>query len=233
MEHTWTDEIEQILEKLRVNSVNLSEYHRQQFYYWKSYGKYFRIPVIVLASVNSTASVGLQTFVAQKWISLISCAIGMVIGIMGSIELYLSIQTSMDLEFKQSKEFYTLAIDIYKMLHLTREDRSEDGKDYLNKNYSYYIKLVEASNLLHKRMKVDVLTILPKKYDNNKTLSLISGSKSADNLTENSLEYENIHAENPTWEVSSRTMGHLVNQRGSIVDESQSNITNRDYEAKV
>ena len=212
MSDSWNNEIEDLLEKIRINSINLSEYHRNQFYHWKSYGKYFRIPVIILASINSTASVGLQKFVNQKWISLLSCGIGMIIGIMGSIELYLSIQASMDLEFKQSKEFYSLAIDIYKMLHLKREDRTEDGKEYLNSKFSYYVKLVEASDLLHKKMKVDVLTILPKRLDNTiSNSSLITKSNSNDNLTERSFEFENVHVENNNWsEENIRPMGHVL-----------------------
>ncbi len=29
----WTQEVEELLEKTRVNAVNLSEYHRNQFYH--------------------------------------------------------------------------------------------------------------------------------------------------------------------------------------------------------
>ena len=71
----WTHEIEEICEKLRVNCVNLSEYHRKRYYHFKSYGKYFRIPQIILASVTSTASIGLQpfprlpSFLNQSWAS--------------------------------------------------------------------------------------------------------------------------------------------------------------------
>lgn len=161
----WTSEVEEICEKLRVNCVNLSEYHRKRYYYYKGYGKYFRIPLIVLASTNATASVGLQPYMEQGIISGLTCIIGMIMGIIGSIELYLGIQSSMDLELKQSKEYYTLAIELYKTLGLRRENRGESGKDYLNKQYSKYIKLCEASNLLARKMKIDLLTTIPPEYD--------------------------------------------------------------------
>ena len=77
----WTAETEDILEKLRVNCVNLSEYHRKRFYHFKSYGKYFRLPMIILASINSTASVGLQPVMRQEIISGMTCIIGMLMGI--------------------------------------------------------------------------------------------------------------------------------------------------------
>jgi hypothetical protein len=157
----WTTEVEELLEKLRINSVNLSEYHRRRYYHFKGFGKYFRLPLIVLASINSTASVGLQPILDQPIISGITCIIGMMMGIISAFELYLGIQNSMELELKQSKEFYTLAIDLYKMLSLRRENRGENGKDFLNKKYSNYIKLTEASNLLRRNLTVDLLTTVP------------------------------------------------------------------------
>ena len=159
--HEWTGEVEELLEKLRINCVNLSEYHRQQYYHYKGYGKYFRIPIILLASINSTASVGLQPVLQQQIISGITCLIGMLMGILGAIELYLGIQDAMELELKQSKEFYSLAIDVYKVLALRRENRGGDGKDYLNSQYSYYVKLCESSNLLTRKLKMDMLISIP------------------------------------------------------------------------
>jgi len=160
----WTSEVEDILEKLRINCVNLSEYHRKRYYHFKGYGKYFRLPLIILASINSTASVGLQPVLDQSVISGITCLIGMAMGIISAYELYLGIQTNMELELKHSKDFYTLSIDLFKTLSLRRENRGEDGKDYLNKKYSHYIKLTEASNLLKRKLSVDTLTTIPAEF---------------------------------------------------------------------
>jgi len=168
MDHNhWSDEIEEICEKLRINCVNLSEYHRKRYYTFKSYGKWFRLPLIILASVNSTASVGLQPVLDQQIISGITCLLGMIMGIIGSLELYLGIQTSMELELKQSKEYYTLAIHLFKTLALCRENRLEDGKEYLNEKYSLYIKLCESSNLLDRKMKSDLLASIPSNYESS------------------------------------------------------------------
>jgi hypothetical protein len=101
----------------------------------------------------------------QGIISLINCILGMIMGIMGSIELYMGIQSSMDLELKQSKEFYTLAIEIHKVLRLRRDNRGESGKDFLNNKYSKYIKLCEASNLLRRKLKTDLLTNIPVEFE--------------------------------------------------------------------
>ena len=178
----WTSEVEEICEKLRVNCVNLSEYHRRRYYHYKGFGKYFRVPLIILASLNSTASVGLQPYMEQGLISGITCIIGMIMGIIGSIELYLGIQSSMDLELKQSKEYYTLAIELYKVLGLRTDNRGESGKDYLNKQYSKYIKLCEASNLLARKMRIDLLTTIPTEYDDISKPSTPKKSSQSSNM---------------------------------------------------
>ena len=48
------------------------------------------------------------------------------------LKLYLNINESMNIELKMSKEFYTLATDIFRVLSLSAEDRSEDGINYLS-----------------------------------------------------------------------------------------------------
>ena len=67
----------------------------------------------------------------------------------------------MKLENDMSKQFYTLAIDIYKVLSLNPEERGESGLSYLHKKYSQYSKLVESSNLLKSRFKTDQLVVIP------------------------------------------------------------------------
>lgn len=158
----WSPETEDLLERLRVNCVNLSEYHRLRYYHFKSWNKYFRIPMLVLASLNSTASVGLQRVgVEQGIVSGITCVIGMIMGIITAVELYLDIKSSMDKEMSQSKEYYTLATDIYRMLRLQSEERGEEGLSYLGKKFAQYTKLKEQSDLMKRKMKHDMMAAIP------------------------------------------------------------------------
>ena len=156
----WTKEVISILENVRVNSINLSEYHRMRYYYYKGFSKYFDIPVLVLSTLSGTFSVGSQAYLEQNLISAIGCIISMLITIITSIKLYLNIQDTLQTELNMSKDFYTLAIDIYKVLSLPHNLKGEKGLSYLNNKYSLYNKLVEASDLLQKKNKHDQLTIM-------------------------------------------------------------------------
>lgn len=159
-------DVEQILENIRINSVNLADYHRKRFYHFKSFGKYFRIPIIVLSSITASASVGLQPVLDQGIISGLTCLLGFGIAVISSIEMYLGIQPAMDAELALSRDYYTLSIDIFKCLNLSRENRTEEPRSYLDKKYSDYKSLKETSSLLKSRMTVDLLATIPDGYEN-------------------------------------------------------------------
>jgi hypothetical protein len=164
-------DVEQILENIRVNAVNLADYHRKRFYHFKSFGKYFRIPIIVLSSITASASVGLQPVLDQGIISGLTCLLGFGIAVISSIEMYLGIQPAMDAELALSRDYYTLAIDIFKCLNLSRENRTEEPRSYLDKKYSDYKSLKETSSLLKSRLSVDLLATIPDGYENKSDMS--------------------------------------------------------------
>jgi hypothetical protein len=104
-------------------------------------------------------AVGLQSYLPQNIISGTTCLLSLSCGIIGSIELYLGIQTQMENELNMSKDYYLLGIDIHKTKNLDRENRNIDGRIYLNETYGKYVKLIEDSNIIIKKIK-DQLTPL-------------------------------------------------------------------------
>lgn len=158
----WTDDIERVLEEIRMNAVQLSNNHKQNYFFYKSLHKYFRIPTICLSSVASVSAIGLQNYISQAHISGIVCLLGLTISIVNSIELFLKLQETLEVELNCSKEFYNLSIDIRKTLLLDAQNRQIGGASYLEKKYSDYVKLQEQSNLINNTFN-DGLNKLPKK----------------------------------------------------------------------
>jgi hypothetical protein len=153
MTDVWSEDIEIVLENIRQNCVLLSKNHKQRYYLFKSYLKYFRIPLICLSALNSIFAVGLQPYMIQSTISIINCFISLICGIITSVELYLGVQKQMENEFISSKSYYLLGIDIFKTLSLNREHRTIGGLVYLEEKYNEYCKLIESTNLTTKRIK--------------------------------------------------------------------------------
>jgi hypothetical protein len=91
---------------------------------------------------------------------MITCLLALICSIIGSIELYLAIQKSMENELTAQRDYYLMSVDIYKTLSLSREHRPVPAKDYLEKQYNSYCKLIENSNTVMKRLE-DRLAPLP------------------------------------------------------------------------
>lgn len=159
-ETDWTPDIENVLDNIRINSAILSTEHKNKYFQLKEILRYFRLPVIIISGINSIVSVGLQPYIDQGIISIMTCLLALICSIIGSIELYLAIQKGMENELIVSKDYYILSVDIYKTLTLTKNHRPIPAKDYLDKKYNDYIKLFENSNLLPKEL-TDKLSPLP------------------------------------------------------------------------
>jgi hypothetical protein len=156
----WTEDIENVLDAIHQNCVILSNEHRKRYFNLKDNLKYYRLPIIVTSGINSVISVGLQPYLTQDIISVITCLLALICSIIGSIELYLAIQKSMENELISQRDFHLLGIDIRKTLLLTRDHRPVPAKDYLDTQYNLYCKLIESSNTLAKDLE-DKLYKLP------------------------------------------------------------------------
>lgn len=148
MADDWTDDIEEILSKVRQNCIDMYKYHLCRYFQYKRILPIFRVPVLILNALNSVFSVGLQPYMEQSLISVLNCLISLIATLINSIEMYMGIQKSMESEMSSSQGFYILSIGIYKTLTLSRENRDVSGKQYLMECYNTYSELVRNSKLI-------------------------------------------------------------------------------------
>jgi hypothetical protein len=164
--HAWSEGTIQVLDNIRRNCIRLAAHHKRRYYKYRGYAKYFKLPLIVLSGINSVASVGLQTYLDQTFISGLTCVISLLCAVITSVELYLGIQKTMENELLSSKEFYLLGIDIHKIQTLEPACRLVNPRAYLDDKYKTYCKLVENSDLLHSRITDELASIPPTPFDN-------------------------------------------------------------------
>jgi hypothetical protein len=155
----FTADIEGVLEHIRVNCAILTEYHRKDFLKLNNSIKYYRIPVLLLSSVASVWSVSGTAFLDQEIVSLTNCMLGLIAGTITSIELFVKLDEKMKLAEELSHKYYIISADIFKTLSLRDENRNQSGKDYLMEIFSNYLKLIEKSNILDKRVKDQLLPL--------------------------------------------------------------------------
>jgi len=159
----WSQSVDSLLDKIRLNAVYLTNRHINNHLYYKNCSKYFEIPTIVLSVFSGSFSVGSDGFLNQDIISIVSCSISLLITILTSIKLYMKIQENSTQEQELAVSFKTFALDIFKTLSLPEEDRGIDGLIYLNKTYGKYVNLVENSQILNKFNKKDQLLVIDPK----------------------------------------------------------------------
>ena len=193
----WSDGIEFALNEIKTKSFNNSNYHKQNYYFFKGYLKYFRIPTIILSGMNSVFSVGLQPYLPQGIISVLCCLISLICGIIASVELFLGIQNMMEKELITSKEFYILSSDIFKTLTVERKYRTLDGNIYLNNIHTKYCNLIEQCNLLNKKIEnLQITNFIETDKEDKNTQQKEEKEKKRNTTKIKIYEYPNIEYEN-------------------------------------
>jgi hypothetical protein len=152
----WTTDIDSVLDAIRINSLLLANKHKTRYFELRDSLKWYRLPVIVLNGVNSIISVGLQPYATQGVIS-----IALLCGIIGSIELFFGIQKRLESDMIAQRDYYLLSVDIFKTLSLAKHNRPIPAKDYLEKSYNTYQKLIESSDTLARRIDDQLLPLSP------------------------------------------------------------------------
>lgn len=148
----YMDDIDQLLEQIRANSITQSLNNKKRYMVLKSRLKWYRLFVIIFSAINSVFSIGLQPYMEQGTISIVNSGIALACGIVGSVELYLQINKQMEQTLISSKDFYVLSTDIYRYLHLKTENRSIQAGVFIDESYNRYIKLIQSSLLLKKKI---------------------------------------------------------------------------------
>ena len=168
----WSDDIESLLKDMEYNAGILSQIHKTNYLVLHEYIKYFKLPIIVLSSVNSIFSVGLSTYLDQSLVSSINCLISLICGIITSIELYLGLQKKIENELLSYRDYYLLSIKINNCLKLKREHRTEpNGQLFLTDITNEYTGLFESSEIHSQNFRDRLISIDITKTKNKLLLS--------------------------------------------------------------
>jgi hypothetical protein len=172
-ETEWSNDIEQILEEINYNCTVMSDYHKQVYLVLVGQLIYFRVPLIVLSSVNSILAIGLTAFVnSQTMVSGINSVISLMCAIISSVELFLQIQKRSEVELLSHREYYLLGVKISSMLKLDRKRRQTKGLVFLNSIIADYTALYEASNVNNHELNDKLIVINEKKFTIKNTPSM-------------------------------------------------------------
>ena len=156
MTKEWSEDIELMLTKIRLNALMRSNYHKASYFLMLGRLKYFRIPVIILSAFSSVFSIALQNLVRQEVVSLTCCFLSLLVGLIGSLELFLQVQKQMKIDLHSAKGFHNIGSFITKMLILLPKNRAVDVTSFLDETFNCYTNLIESSiindRILHDKL---------------------------------------------------------------------------------
>jgi hypothetical protein len=146
--HNWSEDVENQIRNVEYNCKKNSQIAKDRYLLLIEHIKYFRIPVIFFSGINSVFAVGLNSYMSQDSVSVITCMISFLVGMISSIEMYLGLTKRIDLANQTYRDFYLLALKINNVLRLKREHRSElDGRSFLIECVNSYEKIFQGSNI--------------------------------------------------------------------------------------
>ena len=144
-ERQWTDNMERVLDQLRINCAQLSNYHKYKYIYYKNQVKWFKIPIIFLSGVNTFISVGMQEHLEQRYISIITSVVSLFCGIITGIEMFMKFQDKMVIELNTHRDYYKISVEIYKLISIERTSREVSGTTFLDAKFGEYEKIKSRS----------------------------------------------------------------------------------------
>jgi hypothetical protein len=181
----WTTSQVEFLHKLKAQCLEYSEFNRKQVKKYTTTNTHFNIPILVLSGLNSFVALGLQPFVKQEYISIINSVLSLTCGILSSTALYMKYNEKINTCVSCSHDLNDLHATIFKELSLDEDSRSMDGKDFCNKMFDEYTKIMQKHIVPKKHIHMFLLTDKEKQYNDVPTLQTkISSSTNTEDLYE-------------------------------------------------
>ena len=151
-------DVDGLLDKIRINSIHLSNAHKAMVAKLEESLKWYKMPVIVISGLSSLLSVS-QAYIPQYYITAGNSAMGLICSIIVSLEMYFRISVRLAQASQLTKSFYSLATDIFKHLSLDTESRTDDPTAFLEQCYGQYTSLCENSYVVSQSMTDSLLPL--------------------------------------------------------------------------
>ncbi len=69
MDNNFTTDIEDLLEKIRLNSVTMADIHRTKYSQVRQWLQYYRLQTIIISTINFIIAV----YIGQNYTSIVNC----------------------------------------------------------------------------------------------------------------------------------------------------------------
>jgi len=160
----WHPDEQEFLAKLEQQCNTYYDHHSKDHLFYSKLASKFNIPILIISAANALTAVGLNSFIAQEFVSVLNAILSAGTGVLGSIQLYMKINEKMTNALRASILMKRLALKISKELSIAPENRVTDGQAFLVDCFSEFNTALEQGNPIEKELPNHLaFTELPKK----------------------------------------------------------------------
>jgi len=160
----WHPDEQEFLAKLEQQCNTYYDHHSKDHLFYSKLASKFNIPILIISAINALTAVGLNSFIAQEFVSVLNAVLSAGTGVLGSIQLYMKINEKMTNALRASILMKRLALKISKELSIAPENRVTDGQAFLVDCFSEFNTALEQGNPIEKDLPNHLaFTEIPKK----------------------------------------------------------------------
>jgi hypothetical protein len=142
----WFPREEQFLIKLEKQCNAFQKHFIDEYTRYSTSARRYNIPILVISAVNGLTAVGLNSFVEQRYVSVLNAILSAGTGVLGSIQLYLKISEKQTKAMQSSLLMKRLALKISKEISIDPAQRQTDGKTFIQECFGEFNAALENGN---------------------------------------------------------------------------------------
>jgi hypothetical protein len=148
----WHEAEEAYLKKLQHQCEELHKHNMKEHLYYDRLSNKFNIPILVISAINSLCAVSLNSFLEQKYVSVLNAILSASTGALGSIQLFLKVNEKTTKATRAALGFKRISLKISKELALDRQVRTTEGPTFVTDCFTDYNQVLEAANPIEKKL---------------------------------------------------------------------------------
>lgn len=151
-EETWFESEELFLQKMEKQCNHYHKHYAKEYTYYSRLSTKFNIPILIVSAINALTAVALNSFVDQKFVSIMNAVLSAGTGVLGSIQLYMKLSEKTANSLRSSTAMKRLALKITKELTIARELRVTEGLTFVQECFAEFNTSLESGNPIEKRL---------------------------------------------------------------------------------
>uniref|UniRef100_A0A2V0RBH3 SMODS and SLOG-associating 2TM effector domain-containing protein n=1 Tax=viral metagenome TaxID=1070528 RepID=A0A2V0RBH3_9ZZZZ len=112
---------------------------------------YYKVPIIVLSSVNSVFSVGAERYFERHVIAAVTCILALTVGVVQALQIFFQVDERRENYLTTCRDMRRLHLKIMGTLNLERPQRACSADKFMAEIQAEYLEIIDKAVVIHTR----------------------------------------------------------------------------------